>query len=105
MEHQRFYQYKKEKNTRQPASVNLPFSFVSFIAVGTTETNGREVSSPRAVSAAECPLWTERCSLTCWLMFVTIRLVFPQMTTDLFVLSTNLQTRKTTVKLQFGAQF
>lgn len=80
-------QYKKS----QPASVNLPFSFVSFIAVGTYETaDRREVSSPCAVLSVQP---TAVCGLrvvlsretTSWVMFVKVYLVFPQTMTALFM--------------------
>lgn len=81
------YQYKKS----QPASVNLPFSFVSFIAVGTYETaDRREVSNPCAVLSVQP---TALCGLrvvlsreiTSWVMFVKVYLVFPQTMTALFM--------------------
>lgn len=90
------YQYKKEskkkkKKKSQPASVNLPFSFVSFIAVGTYETADRsEVSNPCAVLSVQP---TALCGLrvvlsgetTSWVMFVKVYLVFPQTMTALFM--------------------
>lgn len=82
---------KKKKKKSQPASVNLPFSFVSFIAVGTYETaDRREVSNPCAVLSVQP---TALCGLrvvlsretTSWVMFVKVYLVFPQTMTALFM--------------------
>lgn len=96
MEHQsptstrRKVKKRKEKKS-QPASVNLPFSFVSFIAVGTYETADRsEVSNPCAVLSVQP---TALCGLrvvlsgetTSWVMFVKVYLVFPQTMTALFM--------------------